>query len=184
MFDWITRFFKRQEHPQLAQVRALRRPDGFQDASLEDEHYIFEQIQAEAGAGHFNEDFLLPRTHPGLRDQLKSSIQRHSCLSHRPGVRSSRLFVHILDGSPIGFSWVWAGQNPGSWELYLLAVEANHRTKKLGKALLDRTISVFPPKTNFEARVYEASTTMKGMLESVGFVISRKDKKLMEYVSP
>lgn len=184
MFDWITRFFKRQEHPQLAQAGDRRRPDGFQDANLEDEDYIFEQIQAEARAGHFNKDYLLPPTHLGLRAQLKSSIQVHSCRSHRPGVRSSRLFVYILDDAQVGFSWAWEGQKPGSWELYLLAVEPSHRTRKLGKALLDRTISVFPPKTNFEARLYKSSTIMRGMLESVGFVTSRKDKKLMEYVSP
>jgi hypothetical protein len=61
MLDWITRFFKRQEHPQPAQAPARRRPDGFQDANLEDEDYIFEQIQAEARGGHFNKNYQLPR---------------------------------------------------------------------------------------------------------------------------
>ena len=184
MLDWITRFFKRQERPHLAPAPARRRPDGFQEASLEDEDFIFEQIQAEARAGHFNKDYLFSQTHSGLRIQLKSSIQQHRCPSHRPGLMSSRLFVHILNDVPVGFSWAWEGQKPGSWELYLLAVDSSHRKKGLGKALLDGTISVFPSKSNFEARLYKSSTTMKGMLESVGFVVSRKDKRLMEYVSP
>jgi ribosomal protein S18 acetylase RimI-like enzyme len=184
MLDRITRFFKRQKHPQPAQAPARRRPDGFQDATLEDEDYIFEQIQAEARAGHFNNDYLLPQTHSGLRAQLKSTIQQHSCQSHRPGLRRSCLFVHILNDAPVGFSWAWEGQKPGSWELYLLAVDPTHRKRNFGKGLLDGTISVFPSKTNFEARLYKSSTTMRGMLVSVGFVFSRKDKKLMEYVSP
>lgn len=184
MLDWIMRFLRRQEYPQLAPVSARRRPDGFQEASLEDEDFIFEQIQAEAQAGHFNKDYLLPQTHPGLRIQLKSSIQQHSCPSHRPGFRSSRLFVHLLNHAPVGFSWAWEGQKPGSWELYLLAVDPSHRKKGLGKSLLDGTINMFPSKTNFEARPYKSSTAMRRMLESVGFEFNRKDRKLMEYVSP
>lgn len=183
MFDWITRLFKRPGRPQAAPP-AARRPDGFQDALLADEDFIFDRIQAEARAGHFNKDYLLPQTHPGLRFQLRSSIQHGSCPSHRPGLANSRIFVHVLDDAPVGFSWAWDGQQAGSWELYLMAVDPTHRKKKLGKSLLSRTIEAFPSKTAFEARLYKDSTIMRRMLEATGFKPSRKDKKLLVFTSP
>lgn len=168
MFNWLTKLFKPKPGT-MPPLNTASRPDGFQPASLLDAQFIFDSILAEASCGHFSSDYLLPISHGGLVHQIQSSITQHICPTHRNSLSKSAIYIFLDSNCPAGFSWVVETEKCGEKELYLLAVLPNHRKKGIGKILIAETISQYPSKTKFIARLYQTSQSMLRMLVAMGF---------------
>lgn len=144
--------------------------DGFQLARQEHAQYIFDAVVQGAKDGHFNSDYMLALSHPGLRDQIFSSITSQAMRSCR-GATVSFIYVLIRNDVPVGISWVvqWGAKLPQEYELYLLAVSPTERKNGFGTTLLDESIRQFPTGTKFHARLYAASHVMLRNMIKKGF---------------
>jgi len=168
MFNWLTKLFIPKPGTMLS-LNTASRLDGFQPASLLDAQFILDSILAEASCGHFSSDYLLPISHSGLVHQIQSSITQRICPTHRNSLSKSAIYIFLDSNCPVGFSWVVETEKSGEKELYLLAVLPKHRKKGIGKILISETISQYPPKTKFIARLFPASQMMLRMLIAMGF---------------
>lgn len=150
---------------------AVQKPvDGFQLARQEHAQYIFDAIVQGAKDGHFNPDYMLEFSHPGLRDQICTSIASQAMRSSQ-GVTVSFIYVLIRNNAPVGFSWVvqWEAKFRPEYELYLLAVSPAEWKNGYGTMLLDESIRQFPTGTKFHARLYAASHVMLRNMIKKGF---------------
>lgn len=177
MLTWIKKIFTK---PTLGTVLPANnssspeefsalRPDGFQSATLSDTQFIFDSILEEASCGHFNSEYLLPRSRDGLIHQIESSITQGKCLTHSNAQLESKIYVFLDSNYPVGFSWVLEKNKTEKKELYLLAVMPKHRRTGIGNILVSETISRFPSKTKFTARVYLKSDNILKILIKIGF---------------
>lgn len=169
MFSWLKKLFTKPRSSTVFLVEPVARPDGFQLASLADAQFIFNSILAEASRGHFNSDYLFSFSRDGLIHQIQSSITQRKSPMHRNSLSESEIYIYIDGNSPVGFSWVVEAEKHGEKEIYLLTVSPSHRNKGIGKILVSKTISQYPSKTKFIARLYQASQTMLKMLIAIGF---------------
>ncbi len=193
MFSWLTKLFaKSQNNINIKPITALQssnapRSQGFQLAILSDTQFIFESILAEAANGHFNADYQLPETHAGLNHQICSSITSGKNPARHNVISQSAIYIFLDNDCPIGFSWVVETDVKGERELYLLVVSPSHRSKGIGKHLVSKTISHFPPKTKFIARLYSKSMLMSQMLIKMGFTEGKiqraKHTKRLSFIS-
>ncbi len=169
MLNWLVKLLAKPKSKTAVLTKATSRSDGLQPATPSDTPFIFESVLTEASSGHFTSDYLLPISHRGLMHQIQSSITQRKCPTHRNTSSESSIYVFLDSNCPVGFSWVVETEKIGEKEIYLLAVLPSHRKKGIGRALVFETISQYPPKTKFIARLYPASQTMLLMLIAMGF---------------
>ncbi|NMM42798.1 GNAT family N-acetyltransferase [Pseudoalteromonas arctica] len=135
-------------------------------ATEHDVDFIFQSVLNEAKVGHFNQDFLLPMTHTGLKKQIVDSI--HTGYSPTAsGVVPSKFYVYKKNNKQVGFYWV-IEDSKNVFELYMISVVTSERKQGIGASLLSHAESEFIG-FKVKARLYHPSNIMLAMLVKSGF---------------
>lgn len=154
---------------------------GVYPAELSDIAFIFDSIQREANAGHFNSDLLLPIAHPGLYKQISDSI----ATGYSPtstGRVPSWFYVSFDAGVKMGFYWL-IEERTNLFELYMVAVEPGFRKRGIGKSILEHVNKRIPSGAKLKARLYRPSSIMLKMLVADGFSRDAKRGKSTIHIS-
>ncbi|MCG5501876.1 GNAT family N-acetyltransferase [Ectothiorhodospira lacustris] len=154
---------------------------GLHPAELADIKFIFDSIQREANAGHFNSDLLFPIAHPGLYKQIFDSITT-GCSPTSSGQVPSWFYVSFDAGVRAGFYWL-IEERSNLFELYMVAVEPSFRNRGIGKSILEHVNDRIPIGAKIKARLYRPSAIMLKMLVADGFARDVKQGKAIIHVS-
>ncbi|MEH0373969.1 GNAT family N-acetyltransferase [Vibrio mimicus] len=148
----------------------------FELATNDDFECIFNQIIQSAKEGHFNPILVMPAAHEGLKYQLQTTINEGWCYVNQYEKKQSHIFVkRSVDGQLVGFSWVTKAEN--EYELYLLAVDKQHRRQGIASGLLCDFLKFVAIGDVVYARLYSVSTVMKNILIENGFNITQSKAK-------
>lgn len=169
MLTWLKSKFNKNHPAGNCTVQKEFRRNGFQLADASDAQFVFDSIVLEASFGHFSPEYLYPMPQHGLQEQIRRSILQRRSPTHRGGESESIIYVYVDNNRPVAFSWVVEADRSGEMELYLLAVSPDTRKRGVGKTMVMETITQFPSKTKFIARLYSASHVMLRMLVAIGF---------------
>jgi GNAT superfamily N-acetyltransferase len=144
-----------------------------QPATAADVPFIVDAIVSGARAGHFACDCSRPDVLQGLWHQIRTVVSKGT--TPLPDARNGaggRAFVIRVGQANAGFALLFEDR-PGSWrdsvEVFAMAVDPAWRRSGLGRHLLTSLVRDCQS-AHVYARVAPASSAMRELLESCGFV--------------
>jgi len=145
-------------------------------AKLEHVEFIVGEILKGSATGNYNRSYAIAPEMllPGLRKQVRESIQHNYHSVSDEEVVTSIISIGYINNEVSGFCW---STKPlaKTFELHMLSVGEGKRNMGLGKALLQDALASFPEGSQVIARIYkdefktDHSRSMLNILAEEGF---------------
>ncbi|WP_439412589.1 GNAT family N-acetyltransferase [Enterobacter ludwigii] len=144
-------------------------------ATLADLDFIYTEILAGVGPGHFDKNLRYTITRFFFKRLLRRVIK-----TQKKGTGEiATIYICEINNVRAGFTSFSVHPDNGC-ELWLVAIKDNFRSQGVGTAAIIQTLRLMPPTTTYiYTRCQTTSITMMRILKRLGFSISSMDTELV-----